>query len=199
MPFDQYILIDYENTQEIIMDGISEKTKLIIAVGENQNKLPLDLVQKTQPFGLSVDWCQIKGGGKRNALDFFIAYCLGTLTASDKGKEYIIYSKDTGYDPLIEHLSLSGINVRRIVNFVELHGKNGTKLEYAESVKKIRENLSKIDQKKRPKNKKGLSGHIKALLNLEPEKIDSIIEELFIMKIIYEENGHIKYSIETTN
>jgi hypothetical protein len=40
--------------------------------------------------------------------------------AADRSKNFIIYSKDTGYDPLINYLKKSGIKARRIVSFQEL-------------------------------------------------------------------------------
>jgi hypothetical protein len=120
MEYDTYILVDYENVQDINMDMLNEKTKMVIIVGENQHKIPLKLIQKTQPYGDSIEWLQIKGNGK-NALDFFIAYFLGYFISTKSDKEYIVYSKDTGYDILIEYLKLKNINVKRIVSFDQLN------------------------------------------------------------------------------
>lgn len=118
--YETYILVDYENVQDINTDAINEKIKMLIIVGENQKKIPVSLILKTQPFGDSIEWLQIKGYGKKNALDFFLVYFLGVWTAAHSDKEFIIYSKDTGYDPLIEHLKTKKINVRRVVSFKEI-------------------------------------------------------------------------------
>jgi hypothetical protein len=74
MEYDKYILVDYENVQDINIDIIDDNVKMLIIVGENQNRIPIDLIQKIQPFGNSIEWLQIKSNGKKNALDFF--YCV---------------------------------------------------------------------------------------------------------------------------
>lgn len=116
--YEEYLYIDYENVQDIKLKYIREKMKVKIIVGENQTKIPIDLIQKTQPFGNSVEWIKVSGKGK-NALDFFITFYLGEDVSKDQKKKFIVYSKDTGYDPLICHLKKKNINVRRIVSFQE--------------------------------------------------------------------------------
>jgi hypothetical protein len=202
MDYDKYIFVDYENVQDINIDIIENNIKMLIIVGENQNKIPINLIQKTQPFGNSIEWLQIKSNGKKNALDFFIVYFLGYYISTQYNKEYIIYSKDTGYDPLIDYLKIQNINVKRIVSFKQIVA-NNFENEYEifdkihnENILKIEENLNKVEPNKRPKSKKGLAGHIKTLLKKTDEEIEKIIEEMFIQKIIYEENGHIKYKLK---
>ena len=202
MEYETYILVDYENVQDINTGIINDKIKMLIIVGENQKKIPISLIQQTQPFGGSVEWLQIRSYGKKNALDFFIAYFLGFYTSerNNTSKEYIVYSKDTGYDPLIEFLKAKNINVRRIVSFKQFHRNGGspgveTALgdAYTESIVKITENLKKVAANKRPKGKKGLIGHIKTILKKPEDDIEKVVEEMFIRRVIYEENGHIKY------
>lgn len=193
--FEEYLYIDYENVQDIKVDVIKKTVKVMIIVGEDQAKVPIDLVQKTQPFGNAVEWIRVNGKG-RNALDFFIAYFLGKDIAADSGKQFIIYSKDTGYDPLINHLKKSGIKVKRIVSFQELNRNKVIRIDEV-GIKKVKENLKKVAANKRPKKRSSLSGFIVALLKgTSKQDIDNIIEDLFIKKIVYEENGMIKYSLE---
>ncbi|MDR2509774.1 MAG: hypothetical protein LBC77_03920 [Spirochaetaceae bacterium] len=203
MDYETYILVDYENVQDINTDIVHEKIKMLIIVGENQNKIPVSLIQKTQPFGDSIEWLQIRSYGKKNALDFFIVYFLGLYTASESAKEYIIYSKDTGYDPLIEYLKTRNHNVRRIVSFKQLkcaaqisETDKAQNEAHEEAIVKIKENLNKVAANKRPKSRKGLGAHLKALLKIKQEEADKILEEMFIARIIYEENGHIKYLLK---
>ncbi|MDR1239596.1 MAG: hypothetical protein LBK27_05750 [Treponema sp.] len=202
MDYGKYIFVDYENVQDINTGIIGNDIKMLIIVGENQNKIPINLIQKTQPFGNSIEWLQIKSNGKKNALDFFIVYFLGYYISTQSDKEYIIYSKDTGYDPLIDYLRVQNINVKRIVSFKQIVGNNfENECEifdkiHNENILKIEENLNKVEPNKRPKSKKGLVGHIKTLLKKSDEEIEKIIEEMFIQKIIYEENGHIKYKLK---
>jgi hypothetical protein len=167
---------------------------VMIIVGSDQTKVPIELVQKTQPFGNAVEWIRINGKG-RYALDFSIAFYLGKDVAAGSNKKYIIYSKDTGYDPLINHLKKSGINVKRVVSFQELSQKKVVKIDEA-GIRRVKENLMKVAANRRPKKRSSLTGHITSLLNGMPKQdIDKIIEDLFIKKLVYEENGIIKYSL----
>ena len=194
-PYEQFLYIDYENVQDVNVDVIDRTIKVSIIVGQEQNKVPIDLVQKTQPFGQGVEWLQVNGKG-RNALDFFIAFFLGRDVAANRDKQFTIYSKDTGYDPLIAYLKKSGIKARRIVSFQEMNQKQTIKIDEG-GVTKVRDSLRKVAANKRPKKRKTLTGFIVDLLkNATKDDIENIIEDLFIKKIVYEENGMIKYDLE---
>jgi hypothetical protein len=119
MNYDKYIFLDYENTKDINIDIINEKVKMVIIIGENEDKIPVDLIKKTQPFGNSIEWLQIKNKGNKNALHFFIVYFLGHYISNQE--EFIIYSENKDYDPLIEYLQNKNINVRRIVHFRQIN------------------------------------------------------------------------------
>lgn len=110
-----YMYIDYENVQDIKFEFIENiaNINIKIIVGQNQNKIPIELVQLTQRFGNSIEWIKVNGVGK-NALDFFITFFLGRDITLNKDKKFIIYSKDTGYDPLINYLNSNKINIKRI-------------------------------------------------------------------------------------
>ena len=193
--FEEYLYIDYENVQDVKVEAIKKTIKVKIIVGQDQTKVPIDLVQKTQPFGNSVEWVQVDGKG-RNALDFFIAFFLGKDVVADSDKTFIIYSKDTGYDPLINHLKKSGIKVKRIVSFQELCQSKKVKIDEV-GINKVKESLTKVTANRRPKKRSSLTGFIVALLKGTPkQEIDNIIESMFINKIVYEENGLIKYSLD---
>ncbi len=193
--FEEYLYIDYENVQDVKIDVIKKAVKVTIIVGKDQTKIPIELIQKTQPFGDAVEWIRVNGKGQ-NALDFFIAFFLGRDIATDKEKTFIIYSKDTGYDPLINHLKKSGIKAKRIVSFQELGQNKVIKIDEA-VIKKVKESLLKKAGNQRPKKKCSLTGFISDQFRGTPkEDIDNIIEDLFIKKIVYEENGIIKYSLD---
>lgn len=193
--FEQYLYIDYENVQDVQVDIIQKTIKVMIIVGDNQAKVPIELVQKTQPFGDAVEWIRVNGKG-RNALDFFIAFFLGRDVAIDSKKTFIIYSKDTGYDPMINYLKKNGIKAKRIVSFQELSQSKPKKIDEAE-IKKAKERLMKVQANKRPKKRSSLTAFIAAQLNSTAKQdIDNIIEDMFIEKIVYEENGLIKYSLD---
>jgi len=192
---EEYLYIDYENVQDVQVEVIKKTVKVAIIVGQDQSKVPIDLVQKTQPFGNAVEWIQVSGKG-RNALDFFIAFFLGRDVAADRSKNFIIYSKDTGYDPLINYLKKSGIKARRIVSFQELDQNKPIQIDEA-GVKKVRESLGKLPANKRPKKRSSLLGFIVDLLKgAKKQDVEAIVEDLFIKKLVYEENGIIKYALD---
>ena len=140
---DEYIYVDYENVQDIKVEFIKNTSKVIILIGNEQIKIPIDLVQKLQPMGNLVEWIRVNGKG-RNALDFYISFFLGRDVTKDKNKHFVIYSKDTGYDPLITYLKNDGIKIRRIVSFQELRKDSEIKFDEA-GINRIKDNLSKKD------------------------------------------------------
>jgi len=99
-----YVLIDYENVQAIELDKIHGlNLNVWIFTGENQKKIPTDLVQNLLKVDPKPTLVVIDGNGK-NALDFHIAFYLGELATKDPNGFFHIISKDTGFDPLISHL-----------------------------------------------------------------------------------------------
>lgn len=199
--FEEYLYIDYENVQDVKVEVIKATTKVRIVVGDDQNKVPIELVQKTQPFGMGVEWIKVPGKG-RNALDFFIAYFIGQDAKANPDKKFIIYSKDTGYDPLINYLKKDGLDILRIVSFQELANRNPQKVDdpankkVQDQVKKVRDNLNRLAANRRPKKRSSLTGHVTSLMPGASKKdIDRVMEELFIQKLVYEENGNIKYAL----
>jgi hypothetical protein len=195
MNVEEYLYIDYENVQDVKVDVIKKTTKVKIILGNDQTKIPFELVTKTQPFGEMVEWVQVSGKG-RNALDFFIVYYIGRDVTLDKGKSFIIYSKDTGFDPLINHLKKSGVKAKRIVSFQEVGSAKNPPIDEV-SLNKVLENLRKIGTRSSPKKRKTLTTHITAQLKDKKSKeIENIIEHLFIKGLVYEENGLLKYKLE---
>lgn len=59
--FEEYLYIDYENVQDVKVEVIKKSIKVKIIVGKEQTKVPIELVQKTQPFENSVEWIRVNG------------------------------------------------------------------------------------------------------------------------------------------
>lgn len=195
MNVEEYLYIDYENVQDVKVDVIKKTTKVKIILGNDQTKIPVELVTKTQPFGVMVEWIQVSGKG-RNALDFFIVFYLSKDAELDKGKSFIIYSKDTGFDPLISHLKKTGVDAKRIVSFQELRTSKAAPVDEI-AFNKIIDNLKKSGARSSPKKRKTLTTHITAQLkDKKPKEVENVIENLFIKGIVYEENGLLKYDLE---
>ena len=115
-----YVLIDYENVQPEAMAGLCEDHfKVLVFVGESQSKVAFDVASALQRMGGRAEYIKITGNGK-NALDFHIAYYLGQLALKEPDAFFHIVSKDTGFDPLIQHLKAHRILACRSVDVSEI-------------------------------------------------------------------------------
>jgi len=108
-----YVLVDYENVQvkslELLNDDIF---RLWVFLGPTNTKLLKPLVLAVQKLGERGGYVSMETGGP-NAADFHIACYLGELAKSDPDGFFHIISRDTGFDPLIEHLKTRNIAVVR--------------------------------------------------------------------------------------
>ncbi|MBX3702350.1 MAG: hypothetical protein KF822_01080, partial [Steroidobacteraceae bacterium] len=77
-----------------------------------RNRWNSALVLQAQALGLSIEWIRIEGNGP-NALDFHIASYLGESLARTPQAEFLVVSRDTGFDPLLRHLNGRGLHCRR--------------------------------------------------------------------------------------
>ena len=192
------VLVDYENIQNL--DGIDKilDCDMKVLVGKNQTKIPIDLVLQTQQLGKSLEWLKVNGQGK-NALDFYIAFYLGKYVESKKYGSYIIVSKDTGYDPLIEHINdFTGSKiVKRVTNIMQVTHKQVDKTITPE-MKKLVDQLKKIQSNKRPKKRSTLTGFATSVFANQKtiDEINEIVEGLYTRKLISEANSIIKYEID---
>src|SRR6478735_8487280 len=109
-----FVLIDFENVQpESLQLLASERFRVRLFIGSNQTKLPYETVTAMQKLGVRAEYVKIAGNGS-NALDFHIAYYIGVLSASEPSAYFHIVSKDSGFDPLIQHLKDKRVFVGRV-------------------------------------------------------------------------------------
>jgi hypothetical protein len=191
------LFVDYENVQNIDLDFVKkEKLETLVFVGKSQKKIPFEMVQKAQQLGNLITWHQIEGQGS-NALDFHIAFMLGHLTATDNGKggEYIILSKDKGFDPLLKYLQKEKYNCRRINSLLEMQ-KGKIDSTTNKDLDKALEILTKIEKPKRPRNRNTLFKYIQNILGEKTKKgeITTIIDKFFIDGKLSEHNNRLKYN-----
>jgi hypothetical protein len=115
-----YVLIDYENVQPSSFAGLElELFRVLVFVGASQNKLAFETAAAVQKLGARAEYVKIAGNGS-NALDFHIAFHLGRLAAQDPTAFFHIISKDTGFDPLIQHLKERKVFVSRFKDVTEI-------------------------------------------------------------------------------
>jgi hypothetical protein len=115
-----YVLIDFENVQVkslALLEG--EHFRVRVFLGPKNTKLPVELVMAVQKMGNKAEYTILEASGS-NALDFHIAFYLGILSAADPTAYFHIISKDTGFDPLIQHLKTKGIFSSRSVSIEDM-------------------------------------------------------------------------------
>ncbi|MGE0466433.1 MAG: PIN domain-containing protein [Steroidobacteraceae bacterium] len=105
-------LVDYEGVQKIDQARIPANARLKVFIGTKQNKLPTELVKLREALGGRFEWTWINGTAG-NALDFHIACHLGECLVRTQEAEFLVLSKDKGFDPLLRHLKSRGIKCRR--------------------------------------------------------------------------------------
>lgn len=108
-----YVLIDHENVQPTDL-GLLDRAdiRLWVFVGAGQAKLSSELAIQMQAMRERADYVRICGNGP-NALDFHIAFYIGQLSGNDPDGFFHIISRDTGFDPLVEHLKARKIRACR--------------------------------------------------------------------------------------
>jgi hypothetical protein len=108
-----YVLVDFENVQVKSLALLAgEQFRVHLFLGPHHAKLPRTLVLAMHAFGERAKYVELDTPGP-NALDFHIAYYLGSLSAADPDGFFHVISKDTGFDPLIKHLKSKKILAAR--------------------------------------------------------------------------------------
>lgn len=175
-----YVLIDHENVHLEALKGLdAEHFKVLLFVGANQNKLAYDLAAAVQKMGTRAEYVKISGNGS-NALDFHIAFYIGHLAAQDATAYFHIISRDTGFDPLIQHLRSRKISVARSASIADIPLLKASNAKSAsEKIDVIVTNLKQRGAA-RPRTIKTLSSTINSLFQkqLADEELHSLLAEL---------------------
>jgi septum formation topological specificity factor MinE len=99
-----YVLIDYENVQPDAMAVLNQDHfKVLVFVGASQAKVTFEVASALQKMGARAEYIKITSNGS-NALDFHITFYIGVLAGIEPDAYFHIVSKDSGFDPLIQHL-----------------------------------------------------------------------------------------------
>ncbi len=177
-----HVFVDFENVHQIDVSVIGAKSvNFTLLLGAKQTKLDVGLVEKLMAHAASVHLVRLASSGK-NALDFTLAYYVGRTVSSDPAAYIHIVSKDTGFDPLVEHLRSRHIHAYRHNSFATLP-LSGTanaatvasKAESAgqeEPLDRVLERLRK-NVANRPKKKKTLLSHLKSQLGKDATDTDA--------------------------
>ena len=115
-----HVFVDFENVHQVDLSVIGTKgVDFTLMLGARQTKLDAALVEKLMEHAASVHLVRLTSSG-RNALDFALAYYLGRAAMADPNGSFHIVSKDTGFDPLIDHLRSRSIRADRHADYAGL-------------------------------------------------------------------------------
>ena len=193
-----FVLVDFENVQPKnigLLHGGAFKIKVF--VGANQAKVPLEIARALQAFGPHAEYIQIEGSG-RNALDFHIAYYLGRLAAENPDASFCIVSKDSGFDPLIRHVTAQKVFCKRFESISDIHlSDTPGSAAPSDRVDAIIANLARR-KAARPRTLKTLRSTIKAFVGdtLADEQLDGLIDKLAQRGIVSIVDGKVNYEQE---
>ena len=181
-----YIFVDFENIHEVDLDLVANKPVVVILVlGERHKSLPVDLVKKLLKYPGKVELVEAGRSGK-NALDFVLAYRIGVVSTRHPEGSFHIVSRDTGFDPLIDHLAKHHIEAKRHESFAGVFGRaTGLLPSRSDRTKLVIERLTK-NEKNRPKREKTLRSQINAYFGkqLSKAELDEILKALIDGKVI---------------
>lgn len=180
------VLIDFENVQpESLQELAQDHFRVVVFVGANQSKLSFDIVASLQKLGSRAEYIKISGSGS-NALDFHIAYYIGSKSAEDPLACFHIVSKDAGFDPLIQHLKTKKILAHRVKEIGDILF---VKLARAKSPEqRVRIVIDKLAQQKlaKPGTIKTLASSITSLFQkqLQDDEVAAVIDVLVKQGVI---------------
>lgn len=191
-----FVLIDFESVQPESLAALEQDHfKIIVFVGANQTRVSVDVATALQRRGTSAEYIRISGNGK-NALDFHIAYYIGKLAAQDPTAYFHIISKDTGFDPLIQHLKSKGIFAARSTGIADIPL---AKVRDAKSPdQKARLFIAKLEHPKatRPRTLKTLSNAIAAFFQkqLSEAEVAAVVASLQKAGFLSVTDGKVSYA-----
>lgn len=194
-----YVLIDYENVQPEVLTALyAEHFKVIVFIGSNQKKITFEAAEALQRMGDKAQYIKISGNGP-NALDFHIAFYIGQIAATDPTAYFHIISKDTGFDPLIQHLKTKKVFAARSRDISEIP------IVKVTGIKLPSERLSAVVSKlqhqgaSKPRTVKTLSSTIGAIFlkQLSEQELAGLLKELQAKGYITVTETKVSYNLPT--
>jgi len=193
-----YIFIDYENVQPSSFELIKDYPfKVVLFVGANQTKIPIELVTSMQNLGDNAEYVRIEGNGK-NALDFHITFYCGKFFEREPNAYFHIISKDTGFDILIKHLRNKKVLIQRHQQISDIPVLKIYKSKSIDEKIEIIVNYLISRGNAKPRKIETLSNTINVLFirTLDSEEIEKLVKELARRKLILIEKTKIKYELK---
>lgn len=168
----------------------------MVFVGANQTKVAFESAVALQRMGSKAEYVKISGNGS-NALDFHIAFYIGQLATQDPTAYFHIISKDTGFDPLIQHLKTKKVFAARSKDVADIPlVKTANAMSPKEKLDVIIAKLQQLPTSK-PRTIKTLSSTINSLFQkqLSDKEIASLVSELQARSLINVVNTKVSYAL----
>jgi hypothetical protein len=126
---------------------------------------------------------RIDGNGS-NALDFHIACHLGEGLARTPQAEFVILSRDKGFDPLLRHLEGRGMACRRVEDPVQIVLAAMSSADA--NTRQVLELLGRTEKSKRPRKRATLINYLLTHFGKKTpaDDVKRVIDRLFEMKLI---------------
>ena len=192
-----HVLIDYENVQPDVATALAQPIfKVWVFVGAQQAKVKFDLLDLVQQKGPDARVIKMTSTGK-NALDFHMSCYLGQLLTQEPDGYFHVVAKDTGMDPLLDHLREKGTKVWRWSDVFQIPIVKGRSDEPEDDkLSRIVEYLVRRGPQ-RPATMKTLLGSAAALFNpkLEEAAVASLVEQLRANGVFEAVGSKLKYGL----
>jgi hypothetical protein len=194
-----FVLVDCENVPSPAVSLLNdEQFRVWVFLGQNNTKLKKEVVLAMQQLQGRLNFVDMPGSGN-NALDFHVAYYLGSLTREDPSGFFHIISRDRGFDPLIEHLRSQQLLVVRSVSIEAMPCFQQKKAKAISNEKELLDliiaNLRKRKASK-PRTLKTLFGTIRAISGKElpDNKIEAVIKSLVRLNYLKIEGARVQFT-----
>lgn len=216
----RYLFIDHENIGKLDEFDQSSFQKIFVFVGALHRSLSVKFINLNESVSLEV--IKVKNVSPNN-LDFHLSYYMGKLDAEvNQDIEFVVYTKDKGFDHVIDYINSNGRNCSRITEIKsetsenkKSASKNRETAQIKSSLKSnskskpskqslsqdsllIIQNLSNQNGQKRPRKKKTIKNHINTIVK-NKQKAEQIYHDLIVNGLITENGEKISYNLGTTN
>lgn len=202
----RYIFIDFENLHNVKLSDLQdENLRVFIFVGKYQNKIPFEMVMEAQRMGERVEWVKIEGSSRDN-LDFHICFFMGLYHQEAHPKvEFVILSKDKGFDPIASYIKSLGRACSRMVRMAQVLGEEeknaprSTNKKLDATIHFVLGLLQKLRPAQRPRKVRTLLNYIGNHLKKEGDKapdMEEILQELVARGHLEVQYGKPVYHIE---
>lgn len=187
----KHYLIDYENIQPNDFNRLNpNQCQIWLFVGKNQTTFPLTFSQAKAKFGTAFHLIQVPKSGK-NALDFILSSEMGRIIENNSNDEFVIVSKDTGFDVLIEYYQPQVKSIQRVghANNIQLDNtKHKKRLSIIDMLSlallpKVKQSYHKMPEHCLPKSQKSLMNFILSILKNELKDYDDEYKQYICQKL----------------